>query len=335
MRPAPALALIVALGIVPAGASADEPSADALFEQGMADLGAKRYRTACPALRRSFRAEARAETLYQIGQCEEGAGHLTTAAAAYDDYLALYDRLSAAERKLEKRRERSAVERRAALEPRIPRVVFKLNSAPEGVRVTRRLVDGGETVEVALGVPLPIDPGEHFVATDSPDRPRWEKRFFINPGEHKTIDLDVAPPDKSRALRFAKPIAPVPNILPPLDPGPSAQRIAAYVTGGVGIAGLIVGAVTGAVAWGQKGTIESSCKDHLCNAEGQAAADKASTLGAVSTVSFVVGGVALATGIILYLTEPGRPKLGVAPRPFVFGLNPVPGGASAVTTWTF
>lgn len=335
MRFAPALSIIVALSALPSWARADEPSADSLFDAGMTELASKQYKLACPLLRRSFRAEARPVTLYQLGRCEEEAGRVTTAAAAYDDYLALHDRLSAAERKLEKERERDVVKRRAALEPIIPRVVFKLDSAPEGVRVTRRMVEGGDPVEVALGVPLPIDPGEHYVATDAPDRARWEKRFFVAKGDHKTIDLDVAPPDKARALRFAKPLAPVPNILPPLDPGPSAQRIAAYVTGGVGIAGLIVGIVTGSVAWGQKSTVEANCKHQLCNTEGEAASDKARTLGVVSTVTFVVGGVALATGIILFATEPGRPKLGAAPSRVLLGLHTAPQGASAVTTWIF
>jgi hypothetical protein len=320
---------------LPRAALADEPTAEAWLEEGAKELAAKRYDKACAALRKSFRAEAVPSTLYRVAACEEEAGHVTSAAAAYDDYLALYDRLSPSDRRAERDRERAAAARRAALEALIPRVVFKLSSAPDGVRVTRRLSEDGAEVDVALGVPLPIDPGEHYVATEAPERARWEKRFFISKGERRTIELDVAPPDNARARRLSRPLAPVPNILPPLEPGPSGQRIAAYAVGGVGVAGLIVGCVTGAVAWGQKSTVEASCAGGLCNLEGQNAADKAKTLGAVSTATFVIGGVATAAGIILYVTEPGRPKLGAAPPRTRIGFEGAPGGARMVTQWTW
>lgn len=326
-----AIALITSASSV---AAAEEPSARALFDAGMSDLRAKRYDRACPTLRKSFRVDAQVETLFAVARCDDEAGRVTTAAAAYDDYLAMHDRLSAGERRPERERVEIAAARRAALEPLIPHVTFRLPaSVPEGVRVTRTMRDSSEAVDVALGVPLPIDPGEHYVTTEAPDRPRWEKRFFVHNGERLTVDLAVAPPDTARAARFSKPLAPVPVLLPPLDPGPSAQRIAAYATGGVGIAALVVGAVTGGVVWGQMGTVEANCKKHLCNQVGEAAADTAQTLGVVSTVTFVVGAAGLLTGIILYVTEPGPSRLGALPSRMTLGVNASPAGASMVTTW--
>jgi hypothetical protein len=300
----------------------------------MADLRARHYDRACPALRKSFRVDARVQTLFAVAQCEDEAGRVTTAAAAYDDYLALHDRLSAVDRVAERERVGIAVARRAALEPLIPQVTFRLPpSAPEGLRVTRTMRDSSEAVDVALGVPLPIDPGEHFVATEAPGRPRWEKRFFVHNSDRITVDLSVAPPDTARAVRFSKPLAPVPVLLPPLDPGPSAQRVAAYTTGGIGIAAVVVGAVTGGVVWGQMSTVTDNCKKQLCNQAGEAAADTAKTLGVVSTVAFVVGGAGLATGIILYVTEPAPSRLGSMPSRMALGINASPAGASMVTTW--
>ncbi|APR80216.1 Hypothetical protein A7982_05563 [Minicystis rosea] len=318
----------------------DEQAATELYKSGMAEMAAKRYATACPTLRKSFRMDARVETLFQLAQCETAAGHVTSAAAAYDDYLVMYERLPPSAQADEKERMREAVKRRELLERDIPKVTFKLpGNVPEGLRVTRRLKDGGDPVDVALGVPLPIDPGEHFVATQAPDRPTWEKRFFVHKGEQLTVELEFAPPDPTKAIRFSKPIAPVPNILPPLEPRISGRRVAAYVLGGVGIAGLLTSAVTGAVTWGQKGVIEDNCKvatPRICNQEGQSASDTAKTLGTVSTVTIVAGGVLLAAGVILYVTEPSPIKLGqAAPGRFSFGFNAGPTGAAAVTTWTW
>lgn len=331
-----AVALAGAIGSAHGFAAAEEPSAQTLLDAGKTALAEKRYAAACAALRQSFRVEARAETLFELGRCEDRSGRLTSAVFTYDDYLALYDRLSELERKAEQKagREREAMARKEAIRARIPVVTFKLRGAVDGVRVTRRLA-GGEEVDVALGLPLPIDPGEHFVATSAPDRARWEKRFFVAEATTRTIELEVAPADNASGVRFSRPIAPVPNLLPPLDPGASPQRISAFAVGGVGVATLIVGAVSGAVAWGQKGAIDENCKDQLCNLDGQRAADRAKLFGVVSTVTFVVGGLALAGGVLLYVTEPGRPKLGFAPGRVGIGFSAAPGGASAVTSWTF
>ncbi len=333
------MALALALTWAAPAWADDEQSATALFASGMADLAAKRYETACPALRKSYRIDARAETLFRLAECEEGAGHITSAAAAYDDYLALYDRITAAEQKDERERMREAVKRRELIEREIPKVTFKLpGTEPEGYRVTRRLKEGGETVDVAVGVPLPIDPGEHYVSTQAPDRPARDKRFFIHRGQQITIELEFAPPDKTKPVRFNQPIAPVPNMLPPLEPRISGRRVAAYVTGGLGIAGLLVSAVTGAITWGQKGTIAENCKDgmpRICNADGQASADLAKKTGLTSTITIVAGGVLLTTGVILYVTEPTPTRLGAAPPRFTAGVGATPGGALATTTWAW
>ncbi len=373
-----ALVAVVGLCAYAAPAAAQEdPYAQArtLFERGMVDLKAgiswqqaqeadpavrarnleqasKRFQTACPALRESFRLDQRAEVLFNVAKCEDLAGRITTAAAVYDDYLALFHRLSVNEQdEAEKKREREAVSRREALDRIMPRVIFQLPDAlPPGLRVTRRLDSAGASnvpIEVAVGVPLPIDPGKHFVATEAPDRARWETTFTVEPikdpraaNQPKVIMLQVAPPDPIKATRFSRPIEPVPNVLPPLDPGISAHRVSAYVTGGIGIVGVLTGVVTGAITWGQKGVISANCQaadtdKQICNKVGQSAADTAKTLGLVSTAAFIVGGVCLVTGIVLYVTEPAPAKLGAVPSRFSLGLNAGPKGPAAVTTWTW
>jgi hypothetical protein len=193
-------------------------------------------------------------------------------------------------------------------------------SAPDGTRVTRVPRDGGPPVEMAVGVPLPIDPGKHVISTEAPGGARWDGTFIVKRGErNRSIELTVLPASASnRAARFGAPVSPVTSGLPPLDPGPSAWRISAYTLGGVGIAGLLLGAITGAITWGQKSVVSANCTEppsdampmpRLCNDKGAQAADLAHTLGLVSTVSFIAGGLLTATGITLFFTEPAPPKL--------------------------
>lgn len=289
-----------------------EGSTEALLKSALEDMEAKQYETACPALKKAYRQDPKPSTLWSLAQCEDRWGHITTAALHYDDYLDAFEHLSPTEQRDERERERKASSRRQALEPQLPRVLFKLkSSAPPGTRVSRIPQGGGDPVEVAVDVQLPIDPGRHFVITEAPGRPRLDKTFDIKKGERKVVELDVAPPAGGmKQAQYGEPLRPVPALLPPLDPPMPARRVAAYAIGGVGIASVIAGVVTGALVLGQKGTIESNCRQNKCNPEGENAADLAAISGIVSTVTFSVGGAALATSAILFLTEPAPSKFG-------------------------
>ncbi|EYF02888.1 tetratricopeptide repeat protein [Chondromyces apiculatus] len=295
--------------------------ADDLFQKGMADLEAGRLDTACPALRKSFRFEKRPTTLFHLAECEDRAGRIATAALHYDEYLDLFERLSPPEQQAEGERERKAFKRRETLDGDIPRVTFRLpESAPVGTKVTRVTKQGGDPVPVALGVALPIDPGEHWVMTQPPGGARWEKRFFVQKGDRQTIALSVSSPDDdAKMVRYSRPLEPVPALLPPEEYDNSGRRIATWTAGGIGAAGVVTGIVTGAVAWSQKGVVNSNCRDGLCNTKGESAADLASTMGTVSTIAFPIGLAGLAVAVVLILTEPEQGRLGAAPQRAVIG----------------
>ena len=331
---------LVALG-VSAPAAAEDASAQALYESGMADFKAGKFASACPILRQSFRLEALPEKLFHLAECEESAHRVTSAAATYDDYLALYDQLPASTREEERGREKLASERRHALDAKIPHVIFRLPATvPNGTKVTRRASDAKDRIEVVVGVQLPIDPGEHYVMTELAGRAPWEKRFFINEGENKTVELDVSPPTKGSpdGTRMNRPIAPVPTMLPLLNPGMSGRRVGAYVVGSVGLVGIVFGAVTGVVTWGQKSVVTDNCNDgspRFCNPVGESASSTAATFGTVSTVSFAVGLTCLVGGIVLYATEPAPTRLGRKPSFTALDVKPTQSGASLAGTWAW
>ncbi|MFO0760022.1 MAG: hypothetical protein U0359_26290 [Byssovorax sp.] len=333
--------MLAGLTVAAAPARADEgQSAESLFQAGMSDMQNKRFASACPALRKSYKIEPRPATLFYLAECEQGAGRIATAAATYDEYLERFDRLSATEQKQEADRENLASSRREALEKDLPFVRLTIPaSAPDGTRVSRVPQGGGEPVAVALNVPLPLDPGEHVVSTEAPGRPRLDKRFFIQKGERKAIMLELAPPtvESAKQVRFGTPLAPVPSYLPPLNPGISGRRVMAYTLGGIGVAGVLVGAVTGAVTWAQKRPIDENCNDlKICNPAGESAKSTAKTMGIVSTASFIVGAAGLATGLVLYFTEPPPPKFSLSPQRVIVGVNRVaPASTSMELTWTF
>ena len=89
---------------------------------------------------------------------------------------------------------------------------------------------------------------------------------------------------------------------PPAQSSGSGRRTAAYVAGGVGIAGVVVGSVTGILVLGKKQTVNDNCTGHDCNDAGYSAATSGQSLGLVSTISFGVGVAGLAVGAVLLLT---------------------------------
>jgi hypothetical protein len=76
-----------------------------------------------------------------------------------------------------------------------------------------------------------------------------------------------------------------------------------FLAGGVGVAGVGLGAAAGVLAMNDKNIVESECIGPACSARGKEAADRGKTEALVSTVAFGVGGAALVTTVILYLVD--------------------------------
>jgi len=318
-----ALPAFLFLSLASGGALAqDNPPADTAKgadDPIEADIQAGRFKDACPAIKRKYLEDPRPATLYRLATCFDAWGRIATAAVHYDDYLAAYEKLPDSEQqeKAERERENKASKRRQELEKEIPKVILRVpRDAPDTTQVKRRPLDDGPLVPVAIGVPLPIDPGDHVLTTEVPGRVSVFTKFSLKRGENKIVEVEV-PPVNGRIdpTTKVKPIQPVPSLTPSLDPGISGRRVAAYSLGGIGAVGILGGVVTGAITWAQKEPIAKNClvtNPKVCNPTGIGAKNTAGITGLVSTVAFPVGFVALATGITLYFTEPPPSKFGRA-----------------------
>lgn len=104
----------------------------------------------------------------------------------------------------------------------------------------------------------------------------------------------------------------------PADPG-KGWRIAGLVTGGVGVVGLGVGVLTGVLANGKHEDAKAAgCSGNTCpDAASQGLEKDAAGLANVSTVTFVVGGVLLASGAAMYLMAPKRSTTALRVTPSV------------------
>lgn len=312
-----ALSLLGPLALASPALAQDVAAAEALFNRGLADMEAGRYATGCPAIAESQRLDPRPGTLFTLSQCEVRWGRVATAVTRLGDYLELYERLPPDQKARQSERRKVAKEQRDKLTLEVPELTLSLPpGAPAGTVVKR---DGSVVAGAALGIGLPVDPGEHVVSTQAPGGALWEQRITIAKGEKKPLVLEVkaAPTVDSRAA--ATPpvvaVAPEPAPLPPAEPGTSGRRVAVYTIGGVGVAGLVLGGVMGGLALGKKSIIKDHCGGAIgapseldCDATGLAAADSVKTLGLVSTIGFAAGLAGVGTAVVLLLTEPKAAK---------------------------
>lgn len=108
------------------------------------------------------------------------------------------------------------------------------------------------------------------------------------------------------AVAAPAPVSAPPAALQSAAPAPSPDHTWAYVTLGVGAAGVAAGSAFGLLALGRKNELEPLCPNGVCPASAQATLDAANRWATLSTASWVVGGLALAGGAYLYVATPGE-----------------------------
>jgi hypothetical protein len=313
-------ALFLAFLASAAPARADDDPAEALFQQGIKELEAGRYESACPRIEQSYRIDPRIGALFALAECESKRGRIATAVARYDEYLTAHAKLPRV--KKAKQGDRAVIARRQVdlLRPELPRLTLVLpREAPRDMVVR---CDGAPVAEEALGAPIPLDPGAHLISTSTPGGALSEVRLTIARGQQIRLVLTLAP-----ALAVTTPppaLTPgAPAIEPakaaPTEPHPtSGRRVGAYVSGGIGLAGLVVGGVFGGLALGQKSTVDANCTPTAdpgtlgCHHAGYEASRSVQQLGLWSTVGFAAGLAGGVVAVVLFATEPARAKTDAA-----------------------
>ena len=325
MRLAPlTLALVVVMvpAIARAQSASDQAAATALFKQGRDLMAAGRYADACPKLAESQRLDPGAGTLLNLATCYEKNGQIASAWTTYQDAA------SAAQRAGEAERVKAARAKVAALEPTLPTLTIVVPAAADRPDLEIRR-DGALVGRAAWGAPIPVDPGPHPLDASAPGKTPWHGQAQVG-GAGAKVSIEIPPLADAAATPPPSPTpapapAPPPDSTTPPSSG-STQRLLGLVSGGVGIVGIGVGSVFGAIAMGKNNSASGHCNGTVCDAPTVSTLNDARTDATVSTVAFAAGGVLLAAGVVLYLTAPrGAPSAGLV-------LSPGAGGSVAGLT---
>jgi hypothetical protein len=186
-------------------------------------------------------------------------------------------------------------------------------------------MDGEVVAERLDGTAIAIDPGEHTFTFETAGQPSVTKKLVIIEGQK----------ERREAITFGSPSTPA---APTPAPGPAAatgigpstapsdaggegglgtQKVLAVVAAGLGVVGLGVGAVFGAMALSKKSDAQNACPSSggCPTQDGSSKWSDATSTGNISTVALIVGTVGIAAGAVVWLTAPSTTgvRVGLGP----------------------
>jgi hypothetical protein len=277
--------------VAPAHAqSTDAAIAESLYRQARALMDAGRPAEACPKLAESQRLDPQLGTLLNLAVCHEQLGLTATAWSEFNAVAAQ------ATQRNEDDRATYAREHAAALEQQLSYLSLRVAERTPGLTVK---LDQRTIGPAAWSNPLPVDPGAHLLEASLPGKRTWSRQIQVRGRGTTAIEIPVLADAPVTAA-----------VEPPPSDGGSTRRTVGFVVGGVGVAGVAVGAAFGLMTFSAKSDGDEHCPgDHTrCDDEGLDLHDRASTYATVSTIAFAGGLAALAVGTVLVLTS------GTAPR---------------------
>ena len=271
----------------------DRAAATALFNEARRLMEQKNYAEACAKFEGSQRLDPGGGTLLNMATCHEKLGKIATAWEEFNEGLSVAIKDNRPER------QSLARERIAQLEPRLPRLTIKVPSdVPRGYDLQ---IDGASMARGALGVPAPINPGEHVVTATAPRFLAYTEKIRLAERESKNVDVPPLAADPS-----APPIPTTTTtstvLVEPVEgegrEGHGSLRgigIATTVVGGVA---LVVGTVFGALAVKQWNDSNNGCPQNHCTSQGASSSSDALSSAHAADGFLIGGGVVVGAGVI-------------------------------------
>ena len=237
-----------------------------------------------------------------------------------------------------------------ALTPKIGSLEIKVEGA-DAVKDLSIKVDGTAIASVLIGVPQPMDPGEHRIEASATGFRAQPQTVRLGEGDKASTMLRLEPDPVAAA---AAPGAPVPLGQPGAPPpgapikdtsasmettgsSGSGMRIGAYAAFGVGAVGLGLGTVFLLQSMSKRSDADALCNlpNGRCPPDKRGEIDKldndAKSASTLSVVGFAVGGVGIAAGVVM-LVMSGKSESSAAAGPAIY---PWIGANSAGVTGRF
>ncbi|NUP04481.1 MAG: PEGA domain-containing protein [Polyangiaceae bacterium] len=313
-----AFALVVIatpIAVAHAQGGRDPAAAQALFDKGVELQKAGDWTGACAKFDASMKLDPSVGTQINLARCADHDGLIARAWAEFKRAKVLNQETAGAQRK--KEIDAYLDQEIAKLETRLPHVTVKLSPQPEGARVER---DGALIPVSGLGQTVPIDPGSHTFSASATGYKTATKTVEIAEGATLEVVLELVADPTAPPTPDAPPSTPKKPANPPVASGPDWMIVAGGVLSGVGALTLAASAVTGGIAYSDRGTIDELLDEGVCTSAGetitcqssaardqtQEAADRGEPLALASTITLFTGAAIAATGLTLVIVGSTR-----------------------------
>jgi hypothetical protein len=281
------LALVLVLCATPALAD-NKSDADKLFTKAKKLHGDKKYSEACPMFEKSDALDPGIGAKLNVAKCYEDWGMLARAYRWYSDAEKMAS--DANDKRAEKIRDLIT-----EIDADVPRLTLKLPDGADAAAASVKL-DGKPAT---LGKELRVDPGPHEI-TWLVEGQNKSKTIPMERGGARELTLDMRAP--SGGAKVDKPVV----VEAPSRPG-RTRRIAGISVGAAGLVGVGVASyLTLSARSKYNDAIDAHCmgaKD-MCSDEGLSITSDARSQANIATVVTIVSVVAIAGGVVLYLTAP-------------------------------
>jgi hypothetical protein len=284
-----AAAAIAITSLVPDVARAS-PEAEALFEEGKRLMGEGRIGEACRSFEKSFALDPLGGTLMGLAICHEKEGKLATALREFERARAIAEAAGRSDRV------EHALRSIASLEPRVPRVIVEVPPESRVAQLEVKL-DGQLLAPDEWNTARPIDPGPHRIEWSAPGRSAGSAGVDAREGSREQVFVRF---EGATSTDIAAPSTP-----PSEDGGTPPTRIAAFVTGGVGLASQGASAVLGVVALGHASDSDADCDLDVepvrCGPAGLDAFEAGETTALGADVALGAGLLLVGASVVLFL----------------------------------
>ncbi len=273
---------------------------DELFDAG-------RFEEAISAYRASHEIVRSPNSSLQIARSAKKIGRIEHAYRAYEKTVSVAQEAVSRDAKKYAPTLEVAQKEFGELKASVALLTIKLIEPPRGTELSvgKRRLQAQD-----LSQPLVVAPGDYAVVVNAPGKRTKSQQVSLAAASARTVSFDfesdpVAPPPP---LSQEAPRKPPISAQPPPEEEGSNLKPAAYIAGGVGIAGLAAFTVFGLMHNSKKNELDEACPNKLCPRDRESDIDDAERYQTFANIGLAVGIAGLATGTTLLLLDSGGSK---------------------------
>jgi hypothetical protein len=261
----------------------DTQKATQLYQKGSELFKAKRFIPALEQFRASYATVASPNSHLYIARCLAAMGETQKAWLEFD---AVAEEASTRGDKYLPTRDSANVER-DELGAKLGLVTVSTGRAEPNAALR---IGGWEVPRDRWGRPFPVDPGTYEVRLEAPGRPANKTTVTVMAGDRRAVTLDTG----GAVARSGPAPAPASKI--------NGLRVAGIAASGVGVAGMVMFAVGGAMSKGTYADLKTKCGGDTGGCGGvdvSSDISKGKTQQAIGNAGLIIGAVGVATGVTL------------------------------------